>query len=478
MGYAENVGDYYIGRYSAGGKWPTVKNSRGETIRYRTKRDASKAANDEEAKVRSGTWHDPERGRITFGAWANGWYASQNLALSTMQNYKHHLEEHLLPEFEDDPLAEIFGADVDEWERKELAARYSLTSVRTWRTTLSTILADAVVEGLIPANPAVKRRGRGKRAGRSRRRGPEKVTTDALGALLIAERAALLAGRDEEFVAITAMYWTGMRWGEVVGLRTEYARPSSIRIEHQLWEADDGAFHELPPKDDSYRDIDAPGFLSTLISAHLTRSNPRPCPCHGNRYVFSGRNGSAHWRRSPFGDWLFEPATSGWFPKKRATDERRPVPLASEPWPGRPLRGRNNQGRAEACWMPIATGLTPHGLRHSHKTLLVEMRVPEILSHERLGHELDGIGGRYSHVTRTMREELMASLTERWHAALVARRDMHPTSPVTILDELLFQSSGARTPGRSPGRPDHPTMQKTGALHTLRSKPRPARGVS
>src|SRR5690606_25057799 len=104
-----------------------------------------KAANDEEAKVRSGTWHDPERGQITFGTWANGWYTSQSLAPSTMQNYKHHIEEHLLPEFDDDPLAAIFGADVDEWEQKELAAGYSVTSVRTWRTTLSTILADAVV---------------------------------------------------------------------------------------------------------------------------------------------------------------------------------------------------------------------------------------------------------------------------------------------------------------------------------------------
>jgi integrase len=29
--------------------------------------------------------------------------------------------------------------------------------------------------------------------------------------------------------------------------------------------------------------------------------------------------------------------------------------------------------RADACWRPIASGLTPHGLRHSHKTLMDEL---------------------------------------------------------------------------------------------------------
>ena len=60
---------------------------------------------------------------------------------------------------------------------------------------------DAVDEGLRDSNPATKRRGRGKRAGRSRNRGPEKAVTTALGILLLAERMALLSGRDDEFVA-------------------------------------------------------------------------------------------------------------------------------------------------------------------------------------------------------------------------------------------------------------------------------------
>lgn len=61
------------------------------------------------------------------------------------------------------------------------------------------------------------RRG-GKCAGRSRNRGPEKVVTDALGIPLTAERTSLPSSRDDAFVAVVLKGYTGMRWGEVVGL--------------------------------------------------------------------------------------------------------------------------------------------------------------------------------------------------------------------------------------------------------------------
>src|SRR5215813_9679763 len=114
MGYAEKRGDYWRGRYKiALGRYGTVTDATGRTIRFRTKREAVTAADDEEAKVRSGTWRDPSAGELTFGAYASRWYAAQDLAASTMQNYRRHLEEHLLPEFEERALADILGPDVD-----------------------------------------------------------------------------------------------------------------------------------------------------------------------------------------------------------------------------------------------------------------------------------------------------------------------------------------------------------------------------
>lgn len=436
MGYGEKRGSYYRGRFKiAPGRYGTVQDERGGPRKFRTKREAKQAADAEEVEVRSGQWRDPNVGRVTFGAYANEWFVKQDLAASTMANYRRHLEEHLLPKFEHHTLADITAVDADTWEQQERSAGYAESSIRTWRATLHLILADAVSDGLIRTNPATKRRGRGRRAGKSKTRQPEKATTDALGALLIAERAALLSGRDAEFVLTAVMAYTGMRWGELVGLETRYARLGSIRVEWQCYELATELVR-CPPKDDSYRDVDLPNFLSALVSDHVTRTSPRACECHGQTYVFSGRNGAAHWSRSGFATWVFQPATSGWFPAK-SPQPTRPVPLTAEPWPGTPVRGRNAQGRGEMYWLPIAPGLTPHGLRHSHKTAMVEDRVPEIFQHERLGHQMDGIGARYSHVTSAMRKELCDALTERWEASLDARAAMHPHSPVVVLDELL-----------------------------------------
>jgi integrase len=515
LGHADGSAVYYVVRFGyEPGQGPVFEDEHGRQIRLRTASTASDS-DDEDAKVRGRRRNDPAAGRITFGAWANAWYANQDLAPATMQNLRNRIDAHLLPAFEDVGLVDISPADVDEWERKERAAGYKPSSVQTWRGDLHTILADAADgrevarilggparhSGLIEVNPATKRHGRGKRAGRNRNRGPEKVTTDDLGALLLAERCALLSGRDDEFVAVIACYYTGMRWGEIVGLETQFARLGSIRIEWQLWEDQTGGFHRLPPKDDSYRNIRLPGWLSKLISDHITRTAPRPCPCHGRSYVFHGpgstrtarprqvgvadvakfaevsagtvsnvlnrpervtehtrarveaamarlgftpnhqapartNTAGVHWRRSGFATWIFQPAATGWFPPK-APQKTRPVPIITEPFPGAPIRGRGAQARAQACWLPIAHGLTPHGLRHSHKTTMAELHTHEALSHDRMGHELGGIGGRYTHITEAMQAELCDQLTNRWYDALDARARLNPRSPVPVLDELL-----------------------------------------
>ncbi|MFK0173987.1 LacI family DNA-binding transcriptional regulator [Streptomyces sp. NPDC090306] len=498
MGYVEKRGAYWRGRYKIeDGKYGTVSDATGAVVKFATKREAKQAADAEEVSVRRGEWRDPAPlGQETFGEYASRWYAAQDLAASTMQNYRRHIEEHLLPDFQDKALAGIVRTDVDIWEKKE-RAEYAASSVKTWRSTLHLILEDAIDEGLIASNPAARRRGRGKRAGRSRDRSPEKIVTDAVGILLAAERAALLSGRDDEFVAVVFKGFTGQRWAEVVGLETEFVRPRAFRVEWQLYELDTGELVRCPPKDDSYRTLDSPDWLSALVLDHIARAKPKPCPCHGKRYVFRGqgaprtgghhgaklvdvarlagvstgtvsnvlnrpdrvaqatrakveraitelgfvRGGVAseyapHWRRNGFGTWLFTPAVSGWYPKK-APQEARPVPILGEPWPGIPARGRGATGRADACWLPIAKGLTPHGLRHTHRTMMEDLGTEKVLMDERMGHIDGSVSARYAHVTIGMRQRLLLGLTERWEGALDVRRRMCPSSPVRVLDRML-----------------------------------------
>jgi hypothetical protein len=185
----------------APGRYGTVSDSTGATVRFRTRREAEQAANDAESKVRSGVWRLPTGGRVTFGDYVNAWYARLDLAPSTMQNYRRHIEDHLLPAFGDHVMSDISAVEITAWEKREKALGYAPASLRAWRAVLHLILADATDEGIIGANPATRRRGRGRRAGRSQHRAPEKTVTTPLGVLLLAERVALLSGRDDEFVA-------------------------------------------------------------------------------------------------------------------------------------------------------------------------------------------------------------------------------------------------------------------------------------
>jgi Bacterial regulatory proteins, lacI family len=269
----------------------------------------------------------------------------------------------------------------------------------------------------------------------------------------------------------------------------------------QLYELDTGELHRCPPKDDSHRTIDTPDWLGRLVSEHIARTEPKPCQCHALTYVFTGHrppNGAvrrpgatlvdvarlagvspatasaglnhpevvheatraridkaiadlgyvrggaggelaAHWRRNNFATWLFHPAANGWYPSKGGRLAVRPVPVLGEPWPGIPVRGRNAAGRADACWLPIAPGLTPHGLRHTHRTLIEELGTPAKLADDRMGHEDGSVQARYTHVTSVMRRRLLVGLTDLWVAALDARMQLAERSPVAVLDRVLVE---------------------------------------
>ncbi len=120
------------------------------------------------------------------------------------------------------------------------------------------------------------------------------------------------------------------------------------------------------------------------------------------------------------------------------------MPVLAEPWPGVPARRRGAQARADNCWVPIAKGLTPHGLRHTHKTRMEGFRTPPKLMDERMGHIDGSVQARYTHITREMRQELLANLTAEWEASLDFWLAMCHTSPVAVLNELLRERLRAR----------------------------------
>jgi hypothetical protein len=92
-----------------------------------------------------------------------------------------------------------------------------------------------------------------------------------------------LSGQDDDFTMLISIAYTGMRWGETVGLERELLQLALINVEWQLRELN-GKFHRLPPKDDSYRSlnweprvpVDLPPFLAAMLASQPARQRRPP----------------------------------------------------------------------------------------------------------------------------------------------------------------------------------------------------------
>ena len=80
--------------------------------------------------------------------------------------------------------------------------------------------------------------------------------------------------------------------------------------------------------------------------------------------------------------------------------------------------------------------------------------IPEILAEQRLGHDVPGMRGLYTHVSPRMREDLIAALQARWENSLRERASIDPRSPVLLLDNLLapFRAGQKKTISQIPPR--------------------------
>ncbi|MEU8004234.1 tyrosine-type recombinase/integrase [Catellatospora sp. NPDC049111] len=163
---------------------------------------------------------------------------------------------------------------------------------------------------------------------------------------------------------MTAAY-TGLRWGELAGLHRDNV---NLR-EGWIFVADeDGALIEINgrlskgrPKTRASRGryIRLPKFLIDLLALVMSS--------HEHAHVFVGGRGALQ-RRSTFG--------RTW---------RTAVARATAPVAHRMIRG-----------------IHLHDMRHAHKTWMIEDNIPEVAQCDRLGHQLEGVRGVYSHTTPVM----------------------------------------------------------------------------
>ncbi|WP_436523179.1 hypothetical protein [Actinoplanes sp. HUAS TT8] len=410
---------------------------------------------------------------MTLTEWVNRWFPALDLEPSTLDNYRYLLEVFVLPKFGKHTLQSLTNEEISRWEKEMVGAQFSKKTASSARAALSSALADAVPR-YIPLNPAAKSKGKGRKGGSriERVEKASKVWASPLQVLLIAERAAVIAGSDAVFVTDITIAYTGCRWGEALGLPPDLVYGEAIDLHWKLYELN-GRFYRGRPKDGSMRTVATPPFLNQMLKAHLSSGVSLRCPCvarpddtgipwcTGGDYALLSPEG-AHFRRSNFSERLFRPAADGWHPECSPRRTRRPVLVDHQhPWPGKPIpawpaaepgqpyvppqgrgRPRVTDDSRLACWLPVCPGLTPHGQRHGYHTWLDEDGIPYVAQSQQMGHDVPGMRGIYNHVTDRMLTEIREALQRRWIESLRARAALSPTSPVPSLNAALKALSG------------------------------------
>jgi integrase len=360
---------------------------------FPTEQDANAYVADMEAEQRKGTWIDPTAGQVTVAAWVTDWIEALDIDQRTEENYRSFLNKHILPRWGTTALADITNLKAQSWAKKLRGNGLATTSVASIMKTFSLLLTDAADDKLIPANPIqARRRGRRRHTART----PRKVWAEPTEVLHIADQVAMKYGSGGAVLVVTAA-WTGARWGELVGLQSHNLHLCDNDTGHFDIDPDVGALHEpnkgspflgQPKTVESARTVTLPAFLVPLLRAHLST--------HEHRHVFVTPQQDLH-RRSNFARRALRPATDG----------------------------NAHIHKPEVRLRAIKTKLTFHGLRHSHKTWMIDDGVPEIAQALRLGHVLqDKVQETYSHVAAAVEQRLLDGLQARWEKALA-----HNTTP-------------------------------------------------
>lgn len=412
----------YRGRYKLpNGKWGSVsRDDNGQP--FYSERAAEQYAHGLEVDVRRKQFINPRDGRTTVGAWAETWLPSIEVAPLTEKEYRLRLKNQILPQWGGVAIGDLSPTAIAAWEKK-LRATLSKNYADAIMSTFRTMMDDAVAEKLRGDNPVSARKS-GRRGKYKPKPKDEKAIATPRQVLLIARNALEMRGLNEYAIVLTSAY-TGLRIGELAGVHRDQltlkdtgrgARLHSVQQSQYVG----GVFTEIDNKYDSGRGLILPPFLTGLLQQLL---DSRP----GSEWVFTAPKGGRLLRG---GDWYAET----W------------KPIVA----GRAPRGVVRGARARAGIRPVlgVEGLTPHGLRHSQKVWLDEGNHPKVAVEARMGHELPGVEGTYSHVTLSMELAIAAHLQRLWEESLrvvVDRREFGPYPP--------FE---APRPKRSPNRLPNP----------------------
>jgi integrase len=354
---------------------------------FRTRQDALNHGRDQEADIRHGRYHDPRRGEITLGELFAKWLPAQDISERAARTRTTQYNAQLKPRWGDTPIRELDAFDVAQFD-KQLHAGRSKSHADAVMELLRMMLGDAMAAGYIQMSPVAPKKRRGTRE-------PSKAR---VGVVVPLETVLAIGERMPEAYALLVLLiaFTGMRWGEAAGLRRSFltllpaanGKPASGRY---VIDKDVGAVHQAAngdrffawPKGRKGRVIELPAFLVEQLLDYLAT-----IPAERDLLFVNTLGDALNYQR--FSDSHWRKACDGWVGRKRI------------------------RGEFVADAGPVALGLVPHDLRHTHKTWLAEDGVEPVARDERLGHATPGMDGVYIHATDAMRVRVLERLQARW----------------------------------------------------------------
>lgn len=235
---------------------------------------------------------DPRKGRQTFAEWAAAWQdATVDLRAKTLEGYEAILRTQVLPTFGPYPVADIDLHMIQTFVSRRYRAGAEAGTVRNAYRVVSAVLAHAVKNKALNANPA---EGVRLRPLEEARHEDQVILTAAeieslCDAITNPVRQRGRGGHyPEHGLRVRFAAYTGMRSGEITGLRVgnvDLLR-RTVRISETTVVASRQVLERQPTKNRRKRTIKIPRFLAEQLAEHLG-----PRAADRNALVFPGADG-------------------------------------------------------------------------------------------------------------------------------------------------------------------------------------------
>lgn len=275
---------------------------------FRTKAEAKGFLASVEFSKQRGDWTDPRRGKVKFGDFSRRWLETTvHLKPSTRTSYEMLLRRHVLPYFENAPLAQIERVHIQAWVADLMKKGAGPGTVRNAYRILARVMGEAERSRMIARTPATKVPLPKSQRGEMHVLTPEEI--DRLADSVYPRYRALI---------LTAGF-TGLRWGELAALKVEHVDllRKVVQVKQSLTEAGGGRVEIVPTKTGEHRTVPLPKFLCKVLAEHVAQYPS------AEGWLFSPRDGGPM-RHSNFQSRHFKPGlkTAGLDPSTRIHDLR------------------------------------------------------------------------------------------------------------------------------------------------------------